>query len=113
MNKRSVLGSLRAGNVFASSGPAIRLASGGAPMGGETKARGGTLAIDLECADSYGLNWVKVVAQGKTVRRVELRGAKHLHERVSIRLPSGARYVRAECAAVDDRRAYANPVYLV
>jgi hypothetical protein len=113
LNKRAVLNSLRAGNAFASSGPALRLCSGDTPMGGELRLRGATLKVDLECADSQGLNWIKVVAQGRTLRRVELRGAKHFREALSLRLPAGARYLRAECAAIDDRRAYGNPLYLL
>lgn len=113
LNKRSVLKALRAGNAFASSGPAIRLQCGGAPMGGEVRPRGAALKLEMECADGRGLNWIKLVAQGKTVRLIEMRGAKHFREALTVRLPAGARYVRAECAAIDDRRAYANPIYLV
>ncbi len=113
LNKRAVLAGLRSGNVFASSGPALHIESGGAPMSGEIRNPGRELRLRLECADARGLNWARVISQGRELRRIELRGAKHCDRTLSLPLPRGARYVRAECAAVDDRRAYANPIYLL
>jgi hypothetical protein len=33
-------------------------------------------------------------------------------EQVEMSVSAGGGYVRAECASLDDRRAYSNPIYL-
>jgi len=109
----SVLKALRSGRVFASSGPVINLESDTAPMGGEARPRNGRLKIRFECADSYGLNWTRVVQDGREVRRFAFRGAPHAAAEICLRLGRSARYVRVECAANDDRRGYSNPIYIV
>ena len=110
LSKRSVLNVLRSGKVYASSGPAINLTCGKTPMGGTARARSGKAAIVMECADAYGLNWASIIQDGREVKRFSLQGAQHLRERVALSVAPGG-YVRAECAAMDDRRAYANPIY--
>jgi len=106
----SILKALRAGNVFASAGPAINLTCGRTPMGGVARLRRGRASVALECADAYGLAWAALIQDGREVRRFELRGQPRLHQHTILRAHAGG-YVRAECAALDDRRAYANPVY--
>lgn len=110
-SRNGVIRALRSGCVFASSGPAIGVKSGRTPMGGMRRVRSDGAEVDVECADSYGLSWIRVVRGGKVVRRIECKGAEHVRETVRVRLPSGESYVRVECATLDDRRAYANPVY--
>lgn len=112
LSKRAVIDTLRSGNVYASSGPAINLTCGRTPMGGTAQLRAGKATLDLECADACGLNWVSFVKDGREVKRFWLKGAKHLRESLTLPVKAGG-YVRAVGAAMDDRRAYANPVYFV
>jgi hypothetical protein len=112
LTRTSVLKALAAGRAFASAGPAIQVFVGGVPMGGEAAPRRGRLRVRFEVADSYGLNWACVVSDCREVRRFEYRGRPRAVEEFSMRVPADGRYVRIECAAMDDRRAYANPVYL-
>ena len=108
--KESVLRALRRGNVFASAGPAINLTCGKAGMGDEVRRHGRVRKVILECADACGLAWARIIADGKVVKSLSLQGAMHMREPVSVRVAPGS-YVRAECAAIDDRRAFANPLY--
>lgn len=106
-----VLDTLRTGRVFASSGPAIDISCGKTPMGGVIRPRGRKARIRIRCADSYGLGWVRLVQGGRVVREFALKGEDRLSESVEVTLPKRDSYVRAECAANDDRRAYSNPIY--
>ena len=107
----SVLKALRAGCVYASNGPAVNLTCGRTPMGGTTKTRKRTARIRILCADGCGLSWVHVVQDGRVVRELECRGKQRLSENVDIKLRAKGGYVRVECAAADDLRAYSNPIY--
>jgi len=111
-SKKEVLAGLRSGRVFASSGPAVNVAVGRTPMGGTARPRAGKVTLRFECADWYGLNWARVIRDGREVKRYEYRGAKGAQEKVTLRVPKSCKYVRVECAANDDRRAYSNPIYL-
>ena len=112
LQKASVLKAIRAGRVFASMGPAIDLTAGKVRMGGTAKPRAGKLTIRFEAADAYGLNWARVIANGREVKRFEYRGAQHAVEELTVRVGKRNGYVRVECAANDDRRACANPIYV-
>ena len=48
---------------------------------------------------------------GRVVREFALTGKDRFSESVEVTLPKRDSYVRAECAANDDRRAYSNPIY--
>jgi len=109
---QSVLRALRAGRVFASSGPAVRLTCGRTPMGAIVRSRPERKAcLSVRCADARGLSWAKVVQDGRPVREFTCQGRQVLDEQVDVALPRRRSYVRVECAAVDDRRAYSNPIY--
>ncbi len=108
--KASVMKTLRRGNVFASAGPAINLTCGEAGMSDEVKRRGPSRKVALECADANGLAWARIIVDGTVVKSLSLQGATHMREPVSVRVARGS-YVRAECASMDDRRAFANPIY--
>ena len=109
---RNVIATLKSGEgVFASSGPAINISCGDTPMGAVIQPHGARARVRIRCADSYGLNWVRVVQDGRMQREIRLRGKERMDESVDLALPSGDSYVRVECAANDDKRAYANPIY--
>jgi len=110
LSKRSVLDCLRSGNVYASAGPAINLTCGRTAMGGQAHPRGGRAVVEVECADAYGLNWISIILDGREIRRFWPHGERYLREKVSLSVGFGS-YVRAEAAAMDDHRAYANPIY--
>ena len=108
----SVLAGLRSGRLFASSGPAVNLSCGSVPMGGVFDAcRKRKATVQIQCADSYGLNWVRVVQDGKMARLFQCKGRDRLSEQVKLDLSKADGYVRVECAALDDLRAYSNPIY--
>ena len=113
LTKASVLEALRQGTAFASMGPAINVRIGRTPMGAALRRRGRRGILRVECADAYGLNWLRVVKDGKVVRERRYRGRTHAREAIALRFSASSRYVRAECAANDDRRAYSNPIYLL
>ena len=110
--RSSVLKALREGRVFASSGPALNLTAGGAGMSGVARPKAGKLAIAFECADAYGLKWARVIQDGKEAKCYRYGNVQHAVEKLVLPVSRKTRYVRVECAAQDDRRAYANPIYL-
>ena len=111
LTMESVIETLRKGRVFASMGPAVNLTCGRTPMGGVRRAGRRTALVRIRCADSRGLQWVRVVQGGRAVREFRCKGDVRFDRTFEVKLPRGDSYVRAECASVDDRRAYANPVY--
>lgn len=110
--KHSVLKALRAGRVFASSGPAVNLTAGNTPMGAAARPRNGKITIHFECADAYGLQWVRVIQDGRRVKRIDGRGKPRIAAKLALPIDGKSRYVRVECAAQDDRRAYTNPIFI-
>lgn len=112
LSKANVIKAMRSGRVFASMGPAIDLSAGKTPMGGTASPRAGKLRMKFEVADAYGLNWARVIVNGRVTKRFEYRGAPHAVEELTVRTGGKPSYVRVECAANDDRRACTNPIYL-
>ena len=84
---------------------------GKVPMGGTVRTRREKVKIIFECADGYGLSRARIIQDGKVIRRFEYRGKKHAREAIAISPRKSGSYVRVECAANDDRRAYSNPIY--
>jgi hypothetical protein len=109
----SIIQSLQEGHCFASQGPAAVLRSGSALMGDVVPVRrGAKVTVSYECADSAGLAWVRVIAGGKVVRQVLDYGKQVIRGRETVAVRGSSGYVRVECAAIDDRRALSNPIYL-
>jgi len=106
-----VIETLRSGCVFASTGPAINITCGRTRMGGVSRAPGANVRVRLRCADSYGIQVARLIRDGRTVREFWCKGKPSLDETVKVKLPRRNSYVRAECVSVDDRHAYANPIY--
>jgi len=111
LTKKAVLAALDSGNVFASMGPAIDLRAGRTEMGHVLRPARRRVALQIECADAYGLKWLRVVRDGRVVREFPLRGRCRARVEHTVTATASSRYVRAECAAEDDRRAYSNPIY--
>ena len=110
--KANVLKVLRSGAVFASTGPAINLTAGPVGMSGHVHPRPHKLTLTLECADSHGLKFARIIQDGQEVKRYDYQNTQHATEELTVSVSPNTRYLRAECAAQDDRRAYGNPVYL-
>ena len=68
-------------------------------------------AVRVRCADSYGLQLVRLVQDGRVARQFWCKGETIFDRAITVKLPRRDSYVRAECVSVDDRHAYANPIY--
>ena len=109
----SVIQALQKGHCFASQGPAAVLRSECALMGDVMPVRKrAKVPVSYECADSAGLAWVRVIAGGKVVKQVLNYGKQVIQGTHTVAMRGDSEYVRVECAAIDDRRALTNPIYL-
>jgi len=113
LTKAGVLKAFWAGRFFVSDAPFINLKSGKAEMGGTVAAaKRSSVDIQFACADSLGLQQVRVIANGKVVKVIWPRHEKVVEGTYRLRFSGGSAYVRAECFARDNRRAYTNPIYI-
>jgi hypothetical protein len=109
----SVIKALKKGHCFASQGPAAFLRSESALMGDVLPVRKrAKVRVSYECADSAGLAWVRVIAGGKVVKESLDYGKQVIRGTHTVAMRGDSGYVRVECAAIDDRRAFSNPIYL-
>ena len=113
LTKKSVIDAFWAGHFFVSDAPFINLTCGESTMGDTVKVRkGGSVEIGYECADSLGLQRVRVVVDGKAAEELWPK-----HERVvkgshKVAFKGGKSYARVECLAQDGRKAFSNPIYI-
>jgi len=113
LTRKNVLASLWAGHFFASDAPFANLTCGRAIMGDVVKKRrGSAVEVRYECVDSLGLQRVRIVADGRVVRDLWPRHEQILKGSYKIKFKGGKSYVRAECFARDNRRAFTNPIYI-
>ncbi len=109
----SVIKSLRAGQCFATEAPLLDWSVNGKVMGSTLRPRKGTtLRFHLRAADSAGLAWVRIISQGKIIKEIWAKGEPLVEATLSRKARGSAAYFRVECAAVDDRRAFATPIYI-
>ena len=113
LTKRSVLKALWAGHCFVSDAPFLSLRLGDAIMGDTVPRRRGTLALSFECADSRGLDTVRIIKDGKVLIEQDVRGQEVVKDTIRDRFAGSRSYYRLECLARDQRRAYSNPIYVV
>ena len=112
-NKRSVLESLRAGRNFVSDAPVINISAGRAQMGDVVRPRAGSnLTFRIAAADTAGLYQVKLIKNGRVIKRVLGRERKVLRLKHDVRFAGREFYIRAQVAALDGRRAYSNPIFV-
>ena len=101
------------GGVFASDAPFVNLTCGRSSMGDILKKRkGGSVEVRYECVDCLGLQQVRIVADGKVVRELWPRHEPVVKGTHKMKFRGGKSYIRVECFARDNRRAYANPIYI-
>ena len=113
LTKNNVLASLWAGHCFASDAPFGNLSCGGSQMGDVlTRKKGASVEVRYECVDSLGLQRVRVVADGKVVRDLWPKHDQIVKGAYKMRFRGGNSYIRVECFARDNRKAFANPLYI-
>ena len=111
--RQRVLRELWAGHFFASDGPFVHLGCEDAVMGDTVhRPKAGRVEFRYQCADSLGLRQVRLVAGGQGVEDLRPRDARVVKGTYALNYRGGAAYLRLECFACDNRRAYSNPIYL-
>jgi hypothetical protein len=112
-DRAQVMEALWAGRFFASDAPFVALRSGRTAMGGILRRRPGAWVVfHYECVDSLGLQQIRAIADGRVVADERPRDRTVVKGAVRLRFPGGRSYLRLECYARDNRRAYSNPIYL-
>ena len=113
LTKKNVLAAFWAGHFFASDAPLVNVTCGRSIMGDTVKRKkGASVRVAYECVDSLGLQRVRVIADGKAVTDLWPRHEQVVKGSCTVRFRGGSSYVRVECYARDNRKAYANPIYI-
>ena len=113
-NKRSVMQALHQGRYFVSDAPLITISAGRAKMGQTIRPRkGSTLTFRIAAADSAGIYQLRLIKNGRVIKRLAGREQKRLSLTHRERFAGGRFYLRAEVSALDARRAFTNPIFVV
>lgn len=113
LTKSNVLSAFWAGHFFASDAPFINVKCGRSQMGDTVKKKkGSSVEVRYECIDSIGLQQVRVIVDGKVVKEIWPRDEQIVKGTQKVRFRGGSSYVRVECFARDNRKAFANPIYI-
>jgi len=109
----SIIKGLQEGRCFATEGPLVELSCNGKLMGSKVRAKKGTgLKLRLRAADSFGLNTVRLVSDGKAINEIHAKGAKLVDETLVRKATAKRTYFRVEATAGDDLRAFSAAVYV-
>ena len=109
----SIIKGLQEGRCFASEAPVLELKCNGKPMGSKLRPkRGAALKLRFRAADSFGLNTVRLISDGKVLKEIEAKGAQLVDEALTRKATGGRTYFRLECTANDDLRAFSAPIYV-
>jgi hypothetical protein len=115
LSKEAVIGALGEGRHFVSEAPLIDLTveSGNrrARMGERLRVTGRKARLHYRAADSFGLQVLRIIIDGKIVREIELGRKTTAQGSIPVRTGARGSYARIECNAKDWRRAFSNPVY--
>jgi len=113
LTKENVIDALWKGHCFASDAPLMNVTLNGAQMGDVVYLpAGGTAALHYECADSRGLSEVRIIKDGQCIENISPISNVKAEDTIEIRFDGGKSYYRIECFALDQRRAYSNPIYV-
>ena len=113
LTRKNVLDALWAGHFFASDGPFINVTSGRSIMGDTIKRhRGRTVVIFFECVDSIGIQQLRIISDGKVVMELWPKHQSVVKGSYRHEFIGGSSYIRVECFARDNRKAFANPIYI-
>jgi hypothetical protein len=111
--KESVIEALWSGHFFASDAPFVHVRCGRRGMGDTVRKRkGSAVEVRYECVDSLGLQLIRIIADGKVAEEIRPEGKQIVKGSYRTKFSGEPSYVRVECRACDNRKAYANPVYL-
>ena len=109
----SVIKGLNAGRCLASEGPLAALWVDEQPMGTQLAVQPKKkVKVRFRVADAAGLQCVRLVADGRTVKTIWARDATVVENELAL---ATSRYhsLRLEARAVDNRRVFSAPVYFV
>jgi len=113
LTKENVIDALWKGHCFASDAPLVNITLNDAQMGDVVYlAAGSTAALHYECADSHGLSEVRIIKDGQCIEKISPIDNVKVEDTIEIRFDGGKSYCRLECFALDQRRAYSNPIYV-
>jgi len=113
LTMKNVIASLWDGHLFFSDAPFINMACDRAVMGDVVKKRkGSNVEVRYECADSLGLQRIRLIKDGEVVMDLWPRHEQLVNGLYTMKYKGGKSYVRLECFARDNRRAYTNPIYI-
>ena len=109
----SIIKGLQEGRCFASEAPLLELRCNGRPMGSKLKPKkGSALKLRFRAADSFGLNSVRLISDGKVIKEVHSKGAQLVEDTLTRKAAGKRTYFRLECTANDDLRAFSAPIYV-
>ena len=109
----TVAQALNRGRTFASEAPLLWLSCGRAMMGDEIRRKpGAKMKIRYSAADSIGLHSVRLIAEGKVIKKVAGKDAPKISRVLDFAVPRKPIAVRLECTAADQRRAFSSPIFI-
>ncbi|MFQ6043577.1 MAG: CehA/McbA family metallohydrolase [Candidatus Poribacteria bacterium] len=113
LTKENVIDALWKGHCFASDAPLVNIALNGAQMGDVVYLpAGASAALHYECADSRGLEEIRIIKDGECIENISPSGDVKAEDTIDIQFDGSKSYCRLECFALDQRRAYSNPIYI-
>ena len=109
----SIIKAIKKGRCFASESSLLEFFCNDKPMGSTICCdRGELLTFRCRVADSFGLDSVRVVSNGKIIRHQKINDKKLYECEFSYKAPSTNTYYRLETTAKDDRRAFSTSIYI-
>lgn len=109
----ALIHALRAGRCFASEASLLEFFCEKQPMGSVVrKNKGAILNFRFRIADAAGLESVRIISEGKVIKKYHLKGKTVMDGGYPCKVPPKPVYYRLEVTAVDDRRAFSTPIYI-
>ncbi|MHC4563491.1 MAG: CehA/McbA family metallohydrolase [Planctomycetota bacterium] len=109
----SIIKGLQEGRAFASEAPLLELKANGKLMGSTLKPKkGSAIKLRFRAADSFGLNTVRIISDGKVMKEIHAKGDSFVEASLTRKATGHPTYYRLECTANDDRRAFSAPIYV-
>ena len=109
----SIIKGLQEGRTFASEAPLLALSANGKLMGSTLRPkRGAAVRLKFKAVDSVGLAGVRIISDGKVIKEIHAKGESVVEGALTRKATGRDSYVRLECTASDDRRAFSAAIYL-
>lgn len=110
---KTVVAALGRGHCVATEAPLLWLSCDRKMMGDEVRRKPGTkLSIRFVAADAVGLQSVRLISAGRVIKQVRAKGLPRIAGVHTCRVGRKPSYIRLECAALDDRRAFSSPLFI-